>query len=136
MTLLERLNDGGEVFLTHTTVGGSVVLRVAVGAPATTRAHVERLWTLLCESHDWLADDFAEQAAERAREQAARAAEAARRAADDAARAADGAQAPAASVDVTADAAAALPEVPAAQDETPAQAIAPQEPTTSPAGDE
>jgi aromatic-L-amino-acid decarboxylase len=65
MTLLDRLNDGGEVFLTHTTVGGAAVLRVAIGAPATTRVHVERAWTLLCEAHDWLADDFAEQARER-----------------------------------------------------------------------
>jgi aromatic-L-amino-acid/L-tryptophan decarboxylase len=72
MTLLERLNDGGEVFLTHTTVGGRAVLRVAVGAPTTTRAHVERVWTLLKEGHDWLAADFAAQAAEQA---AARAAE-------------------------------------------------------------
>ena len=59
MTLLERLNDGGEVFLTHTTVGGQAVLRVAIGAPPTTRAHVERVWTLLREAHDWLAADFA-----------------------------------------------------------------------------
>jgi aromatic-L-amino-acid decarboxylase len=66
MTLLERLNDGGEVFLTHTTVGGSAVLRVASGSPTTTRAHVERVWTLLCEAHDWLAADFAAAAAERA----------------------------------------------------------------------
>jgi aromatic-L-amino-acid decarboxylase len=66
MTLLERLNDGGRVFLTHTTVGGQVVLRVAVGSPATTRAHVERLWALLLENHDWLATDFAAAAAERA----------------------------------------------------------------------
>jgi aromatic-L-amino-acid/L-tryptophan decarboxylase len=72
MTLLERLNDGGEVYLTHTTVRGSVVLRVAIGAPTTTRAHVERAWALLCEGHDWLAADFAEQAAERARADAER----------------------------------------------------------------
>src|SRR4051812_5869691 len=65
MTLLDRLNDGGEVFLTHTTVGGAAVLRVAIGAPATTRAHVERVWELLREAHDWLAGDFAEQARER-----------------------------------------------------------------------
>ena len=44
-------------------------LRVAVGAPATTRAHVERLWALLREGHDWLAADFAAAAAERAAEQ-------------------------------------------------------------------
>jgi aromatic-L-amino-acid decarboxylase len=66
MTLLERLNDGGEVFLTHTTVDGQVVLRIAVGSPATTPAHVERAWTLLRESYDWLAADFAAAAAERA----------------------------------------------------------------------
>jgi aromatic-L-amino-acid/L-tryptophan decarboxylase len=94
MTLLERLNDGGEVFLTHTTVRGQVALRVASGAPATTRAHVDRVWALLREGHDWLAADFAESAAERAR------AEAERRAA----------------------AQAAPPEVPATQDETAAQA--------------
>jgi aromatic-L-amino-acid decarboxylase len=63
MTLLERLNDGGEVFLTHTNVDGRAVLRVSIGAPTTTRAHVERLWALLCENHDWLATDFAAQAA-------------------------------------------------------------------------
>src|SRR5690606_10039003 len=71
MTLLERLNDGGEVFLTHTTVGGRAVLRIAVGAPSTTRAHVERVWTLLREAHDWLAADFAEQAAAREAERTA-----------------------------------------------------------------
>jgi aromatic-L-amino-acid/L-tryptophan decarboxylase len=75
MTLLERLNDGGEVFLTHTTVGGTTVLRVAIGSPTTTRAHVERVWTLLREGHDWLANDFATAAAEQA---AAREAERAR----------------------------------------------------------
>jgi aromatic-L-amino-acid/L-tryptophan decarboxylase len=42
-----------------------VVLRVAVGAPATTRTTVERVWTLLREGHDWLAADFAAAAAER-----------------------------------------------------------------------
>ncbi|MGY2064027.1 pyridoxal-dependent decarboxylase [Blastococcus sp. SYSU DS0619] len=72
MTLLDRLNDGGEVFLTHTTVQREPVLRVAIGSPATTRAHVERVWALLTEGHDWLAADFAAQAAEQA---AARAAE-------------------------------------------------------------
>jgi aromatic-L-amino-acid decarboxylase len=68
MTLLERLNDDGEVFLTHTTVGGKAVLRVAVGAPATTPAHVERLWALLRGNHDFLATDFAAAAAEREEE--------------------------------------------------------------------
>jgi aromatic-L-amino-acid decarboxylase len=92
MTLLERLNDGGEVFLTHTTVRGKVVLRVAVGAPTTTREHVERLWALLREGYDFLATDFAAAAAERAAAQAAERAaaeEAARAAAEQAAQEAD-----------------------------------------------
>jgi aromatic-L-amino-acid/L-tryptophan decarboxylase len=72
MTLLERLNDTGEAFLTHTNVRGRAVLRVAVGAPATTRADVERVWALLCEHHDWLAADFAEIAEQHAREEAER----------------------------------------------------------------
>ncbi|MET0764594.1 MAG: pyridoxal-dependent decarboxylase [Blastococcus sp.] len=95
MTLLERLNDGGEVFLTHTTVGGQAVLRVAIGSPTTTREHVERVWTLLREAHDWLAADFtavaaeqaAARAAERARAEAEREARAAAQAAEAAARA-------------------------------------------------
>jgi aromatic-L-amino-acid/L-tryptophan decarboxylase len=92
MTLLERLNDGGEVFLTHTTVGGSAVLRVAIGSPATTRAHVERVWTLLREGHDWLANDFAVAAAERT---AAAAKDAERAAAEQARAEAERAEAPA-----------------------------------------
>ncbi len=63
MTLLDRLADAGEVYLTHTTVSGRVVLRVSIGSPATQRRHVERLWELLRAGHDWLANDFAEAAA-------------------------------------------------------------------------
>jgi len=120
MTLLERLVDGGEVFLTHTTVHGRAVLRIAIGSPTTTRQHVERVWALLCEGHDWLANDFAEQQAEqRATERADR--EAAEQAAADRQAAEQAAAAQAAQ-----DEAAAAPavEVPAAQDETATQAAA------------
>jgi aromatic-L-amino-acid decarboxylase len=110
MTLLERLNDGGEVFLTHTTVGGRVVLRIAVGAPATTRADVERVWALLRENHDWLAADFAEIAAQRERAEAERRAEVEREVAER-----------------EAAARAAALEAPAAQDETAEQAAAQEE---------
>ena len=123
MTLLERLNDGGEVFLTHTTVGGSTVLRVAVGAPTTAHRHVERLWTLLCEAHDWLANDFAEQLAERrAAEQRAReAAEAEAKAAAEAQAAAAAAAQAVATAQAQAATEAAAAEQPAtAQDPTPA----------------
>jgi aromatic-L-amino-acid decarboxylase len=123
MTLLERLNDGGEVFLTHTTVRGQVVLRVAIGAPTTTRAHVERAWALLCEGHDWLAADFAESAAERAH------AEAERRAATLTAAASS---TPADGVPADGTPADGAPETPAAQDETAAQAEAQQGLATEP----
>jgi aromatic-L-amino-acid decarboxylase len=123
MTLLERLNDGGEVFLTHTTVGGQVVLRVAVGSPTTTRAHVERAWQLLGENHDWLARDFAEQAAERARVAAAQRAEADRLAAERAATAqAEREAAERESAEREADETPVQVEVPAALDETATQA--------------
>jgi aromatic-L-amino-acid decarboxylase len=105
------------VFLTHTTVGGRAVLRVAIGAPTTTREHVERLWALLRENHDWLAADFAEIAAARAREEAERRAQVEREVAEREAAeraAADAAAAPSV-------------ETPAAQDETAAQAEAQEE---------
>jgi aromatic-L-amino-acid/L-tryptophan decarboxylase len=141
MTLLERLNDGGEVFLTHTTVQGSVVLRVAIGAPSTTRAHVEQVWALLCQNHDWLANDFAEQTAERARAAAVRAEEEARRAAEEAASAADAAERPEGDPSVLAEPApaesdvAASAETPAAQDETATQAAAQEDLPTPPVED-
>jgi aromatic-L-amino-acid decarboxylase len=121
MTLLERLNDGGEVFLTHTTVGGQVVLRVAVGAPATTRVDVERLWALLCENHDWLAADFAEIALQRERAEAERRAEVAREVAER-----EAAEREAAEREAAATVSETL-EAPAAQDETAAQADAQEE---------
>ena len=92
MTLLERLNDGGEVFLTHTTVRGPWCCGWPSAHPPTTRAHVERVWALLRENHDWLAADFAAQAAERAREAAARVEEQSRVAAERAEAEAEGAQ--------------------------------------------
>jgi aromatic-L-amino-acid decarboxylase len=119
MTLLERLDDGGEVFLTHTTVDGRPVLRVAVGAPATTHADVERVWALLCENHDWLAADFAEQAAQRVRAEAERRAEVEREVAEK-----EAAERAAAERDAAAREAAAAVETPAAQDETAGQAAA------------
>jgi aromatic-L-amino-acid decarboxylase len=45
--LVDEVNRSGEAFLTHTVVDGRYVLRVAIGATATTRAHVEALWSRL-----------------------------------------------------------------------------------------
>ncbi|WP_089299882.1 pyridoxal-dependent decarboxylase [Haloechinothrix alba] len=38
--LLARLNDSGDLYLSHTNIGGRTTLRIAIGAPATTREHV------------------------------------------------------------------------------------------------
>ncbi len=48
--ILDRVNAGGEAFLTHTRLRGRVVLRLAVGNVKTTEAHVARAWELLREA--------------------------------------------------------------------------------------
>ncbi len=45
--LLERLNQSGEIYLTHTRVNGAYALRLAVGGVWTERRHVERAWALI-----------------------------------------------------------------------------------------
>ena len=48
--LLRRLNDSGEVYLTHTRVNGAYTLRVAVGGTWTQQRHVERAWRSIREA--------------------------------------------------------------------------------------
>ena len=45
--LLHAVNATGEAFLTHTRLRDRYVIRVAIGATNTERAHVERLWSLI-----------------------------------------------------------------------------------------
>lgn len=45
--IMEIVNRGGEVFISHTRLHGRIVLRVAIGNLRTTQAHVARAWTLL-----------------------------------------------------------------------------------------
>lgn len=45
--LLEQVNGSGEVFLSHTAVGGRYALRLAVGNLRTEERHVRRAWELL-----------------------------------------------------------------------------------------
>jgi aromatic-L-amino-acid decarboxylase len=47
--LLDALNATGEVYLTHTRLGGDLTIRVSVGATQTRREHVERLRVLVDE---------------------------------------------------------------------------------------
>lgn len=46
-TVLQRVNDGGHVVLTHTVVDGRYLIRVAIGGVSTERRHVEQLWARL-----------------------------------------------------------------------------------------
>jgi aromatic-L-amino-acid decarboxylase len=47
--LLERVNQSGEVFLSHTKLDGRFVIRLAVGNLRTEERHVRRAWDLLRE---------------------------------------------------------------------------------------
>ena len=49
-TLMDRLNQSGALYLTHTRLDERIVLRLAVGAPATRRAHVEAAWARIVET--------------------------------------------------------------------------------------
>jgi aromatic-L-amino-acid decarboxylase len=48
--ILAAVNATGEVFLSHTKLGGRFVLRLAVGNVRTERRHVARAWELLCDA--------------------------------------------------------------------------------------
>ncbi|MFC2098759.1 pyridoxal phosphate-dependent decarboxylase family protein [Bacteroidota bacterium] len=48
--LMQKLNEGGKIFLTHTKVGGLVTLRMVVGQTNVTRDHVMRAWELIRET--------------------------------------------------------------------------------------
>ncbi|WP_244454569.1 pyridoxal-dependent decarboxylase [Micromonospora echinofusca] len=48
--LLERVNATGRAYLTHTRVDGRYTLRMAIGAPQTTEAHVRRTWELISDT--------------------------------------------------------------------------------------
>jgi aromatic-L-amino-acid decarboxylase len=45
--LLERVNAGGEIFLSHAALGGRYVLRLAVGQMSTTEADIRQAWQVL-----------------------------------------------------------------------------------------
>jgi aromatic-L-amino-acid decarboxylase len=49
-TIMARVNESGEVFISHTKLGDRYVLRVAIGNLRTTEATIDRAWELLRES--------------------------------------------------------------------------------------
>ena len=49
--ILEKVNNSGEVFLSHTQINGRFALRLAVGHIRTAETHVARAWALLQRAH-------------------------------------------------------------------------------------
>jgi aromatic-L-amino-acid decarboxylase len=47
MKLMQKVNESGAAYLTHTVVNGQVALRLAIGSPLTERRHVADVWQLL-----------------------------------------------------------------------------------------
>jgi len=48
--VLAEVNAAGPVFLSHTRLGGRLVMRVAIGNIRTERRHVEAAWDLIREA--------------------------------------------------------------------------------------
>jgi aromatic-L-amino-acid decarboxylase len=49
-TLLDRLNQGGKIYLSHTVLDGRYALRLCVGQTHTEARHVEQAWKLIQET--------------------------------------------------------------------------------------
>jgi aromatic-L-amino-acid decarboxylase len=45
--ILDAVNASGRAYLSHTRLGGKLTIRVSIGNPRQTEAHVERIWELL-----------------------------------------------------------------------------------------
>ena len=52
--LMEELNAGGRIYLTHTKLDGRITLRLSIGQTNTQRRHVEDAWRLIEETADSL----------------------------------------------------------------------------------
>ena len=46
---MDRLNQSGDLFLTHTKLNGKLTLRLSVGQMNTQAKHVERAWKRILE---------------------------------------------------------------------------------------
>ena len=56
--LMNRLNESGALYLTHTMLDDQFVLRLAVGSSATRREHVQAAWTRIVDTARDLSADI------------------------------------------------------------------------------
>ena len=56
-TLLERLNDSGALYVTHTRIRCDYAIRLAVGQTSTTRRDIMEAWALIQETARALAPE-------------------------------------------------------------------------------
>jgi aromatic-L-amino-acid decarboxylase len=61
--LLDRVNESGRMYLTHTRLDGKLTLRMSIGQLNTRRHHVEAAWQLLRETAAELESDLASRSA-------------------------------------------------------------------------
>jgi len=54
--VMDRLNESGRMFLTHTKIDDRLTLRLAIGATHTRQEHVERAWNMIREASDTIGD--------------------------------------------------------------------------------
>ncbi len=47
MDLMQKLNESGRIYMTHTRVSGLVTLRMVVAQTHVTREHVQEAWKLI-----------------------------------------------------------------------------------------
>ena len=48
--ILERINQSGRVYLTHTRLNNQFVMRMSIGQTNTQLRHVQQAWELICEA--------------------------------------------------------------------------------------
>jgi aromatic-L-amino-acid decarboxylase len=53
-TIMDRLNQSGDLFLTHTRLKGKLTLRLCIGQTNTNARHVQNAWTAICREADRL----------------------------------------------------------------------------------
>jgi aromatic-L-amino-acid decarboxylase len=55
-TIMDRLNNSGDLFLTHTKLNGKLTLRLSVGQTNTRIHHVEKAWKRILQEAQFVGE--------------------------------------------------------------------------------